>query len=138
LPAVQSAREAARRISCVNNLKQIGLALHNYHDSVNVFPPGYVSIVLPNVPNPCDMDAENQVSVDRGPGWAWGSMILPQMDQGPLYNSINFSLSVAFHDNDTASLTQVGAYLCPSDSGPAIIPVFKDPPDPNNPGTFTG
>jgi prepilin-type N-terminal cleavage/methylation domain-containing protein/prepilin-type processing-associated H-X9-DG protein len=139
LPAVQSAREAARRISCVNNLKQIGVALHNYHDAQNAFAPGYISAVNPTVTNPCNVDAENQNGVDLGSGWAWGSMILPQMDQTPLYNSINFSLSVAYHDNDTSSTTLVSSYLCPSDSGaPNIVPVLKDPPDPANPGTYTG
>src|SRR5205809_5012802 len=74
LPAVQSAREAARRSQCVNNLKQIGLALHNYHDSVGVFPPGYVSAQSPG---------SNSITGgnDVGPGWAWGSMILPQLEQ---------------------------------------------------------
>ncbi|WP_422925876.1 DUF1559 domain-containing protein [Singulisphaera sp. PoT] len=138
LPAVQAAREAARRAQCVNNLKQMGVALHNYHSSNDVFPPGYVSSFLPNVPDPCDQDSENQTSIDRGSGWAWGSMILSQMDQQPLYNSINFSLSVAFAANQTCSQTSISAYLCPSDSGPSLIPVFKDPPDPNNPGSFSG
>src|SRR5262249_20743607 len=104
----------------------------------DVFPPGYVSTVLPNVPDPCDQDAENAVSIDRGSGWAWGSMILPQMDQQALFNSINFSLSVAFRANRTGSSTVVSSYLCPSDSGPSLVPVFADPPDPANPGSFSG
>jgi prepilin-type N-terminal cleavage/methylation domain-containing protein/prepilin-type processing-associated H-X9-DG protein len=138
LPAVQSAREAARRAGCVNNLKQIGLALHNYHDSMSVFPPGYVSAVDPSVQNPCNQDAENQSGVDLGTGWAWGSMILPYLEQVPLYNSINFNLSVAYPQNDTVSLTPISVYVCPSDPGPSVIPVFEDPPDPNNPGSFSG
>src|SRR5881397_497586 len=81
LPAVQAAREGARRAQCVNNLKQIGVALHNYLSSTDVFPPGYVSAVNPAVTDPCDQDAENSSSVDLGPGWAWGSMILGQMEQ---------------------------------------------------------
>ncbi len=84
LPAVQSAREAARRIQCVNNLKQIGLALHNYLDAARTLPPGYVSAQTAGS-NPI-LDGN-----DIGPGWAWGSMILPQMEQDPLYHSINFS-----------------------------------------------
>ncbi len=85
----------------------------------------------------CNQDAENQHGVDLGTGWAWGSMILPYMEQQPLYNSINFNLSVAYHDNDTCSLTALTVYLCPSDSGPSTIPVFEDPPDPANPGSYS-
>jgi prepilin-type N-terminal cleavage/methylation domain-containing protein/prepilin-type processing-associated H-X9-DG protein len=137
LPAVQAAREAARRAQCTNNLKQIGVALHNYVSATGVFPPGYISAVDPNVLSACDQDAENAHGVDLGSGWAWGSMILPQMEQQALYNSINFNLSVAFHQNDTASLTSLNVHLCPSDSGPSVIPIFEDPPDPANPGSFT-
>jgi len=116
LPAVQAAREAARRSQCVNNLKQMGLALHNYHDTVGVFPPGYVSNQVPGS-NPI-VDGN-----DTGPGWAWGSMILPQLEQDPLFHAINFSLSVAFRANDTASLSRVNVYLCPSDGTPNSVPV---------------
>jgi prepilin-type N-terminal cleavage/methylation domain-containing protein/prepilin-type processing-associated H-X9-DG protein len=137
LPAVQAAREAARRAQCTNNLKQIGLALHNYASAIGTFPPGYVSSVDRTVLNACDMDAEDSHGVDLGTGWAWGSMILPYMEQQPLYNSINFNLSVAFHDNDTCSLTALSVYLCPSDFGPSVVPVFADPPDPANPGTYS-
>ncbi len=138
LPAVQAAREAARRSQCINNLKQIGVALHNYLDSHGVFPPGYVSAIDRTVTDPCDQDSENSKSIDLGTGWAWGSMILPQIEQGPLFNSINFNLSVAFAANNTSSTTLVSSYLCPSDSGPDTIPVFADPPDPANPGSYSG
>jgi prepilin-type N-terminal cleavage/methylation domain-containing protein/prepilin-type processing-associated H-X9-DG protein len=139
LPAVQAAREAARRSQCFNNLKQIGVALHNYYNAHQVFPPGYVSAVDRSVLDPCDEDAEDDKSIDLGPGWAWGSMILPQMEQQALYNSINFSLSLAFTANNTSSTTLVNAYLCPSDStAPSVVPVLKDPPDPAQPGSFSG
>jgi prepilin-type N-terminal cleavage/methylation domain-containing protein/prepilin-type processing-associated H-X9-DG protein len=137
LPAVQAAREAARRSGCVNNLKQIGLALHNYEQAVGAFPPGYVSAVNPTVIDACNQDQELRNGVDLGTGWAWGSMILPFLEQQPLYNSINFNLSVAFHDNDTCSLTALAVHLCPSDDGPSVVPVFADPPDPANPGSFS-
>ncbi len=81
LPAVQSAREAARRGWCVNNLKQIGLALHNYESLNRVFPPGYVS-------------AYQADGTDLGPGLGWASMLLPQMEQKPLFRSLNFSLAI--------------------------------------------
>src|SRR4051812_6730319 len=70
LPAVQQAREAARRSQCKNNLKQIGLALHNYHDTANTLPPGWIG-------DPTGSNAGNR--------WGWGTMILPYLDQAPLY-----------------------------------------------------
>ncbi len=82
LPAVQQAREAARRSQCRNNLKQIGLALHNYRGSHNVFPPGNID----RNGNP-NLTPNN----DRGPGWGWATFILPYMDQNPIYNQINFN-----------------------------------------------
>jgi prepilin-type N-terminal cleavage/methylation domain-containing protein/prepilin-type processing-associated H-X9-DG protein len=138
LPAVQQAREAARRAQCVNNLKQIGLAMHNYEQAIGTFPPGYISSINMTVLNPCDFDKEMQNGVDLGTGWAWGSMILPYVDQQPVYSSINFSLSVSppYHDNDTCSQTSLAVFLCPSDGGPLLVPVFDDPPDPAQPGSF--
>src|SRR5579871_1417174 len=78
LPAVQKVREAASRASCTNNLKQIGLALHSYHDTARAFPSGYVS----------NFDSAGN---DTGPGWGWASFILPQMEQVALYGTIRFS-----------------------------------------------
>jgi prepilin-type N-terminal cleavage/methylation domain-containing protein/prepilin-type processing-associated H-X9-DG protein len=104
LPAVQAAREAARRIQCVNNLKQLGLALHNYHDATLILPPGYIAAAP-------FTDAET----DTSPGWSWASMILPQLEQAPLYASINFSLPVQAPANSTGAATSVAAFLCPSD-----------------------
>ena len=128
-----------RRAGCVNNLKQIGVALHNYVSAVGVFPPGYVSSIDGSVLDACNQDQENTPGqgVDIGAGWAWGSMILPYMEQTPLYNSINFNLSVAYHANDTGSLTSLNVHLCPSDPGPSTIPVYEDPPDPAQPGTYS-
>ena len=82
LPAVQAAREAARRSQCLNNLKQIGLAMHNYHGTHDTFPPGYISNTQGNQPT----------GQEIGPGWGWGAMLLDNLEQGPLYNSVNFSL----------------------------------------------
>ncbi len=79
LPAVQQAREAARRTQCRNNLKQIGLAMHNYHDIYNTFPP---SFIMKNPPS------ANANSVERSM-YGWGALILPQIDQAPLFNRLN-------------------------------------------------
>ncbi len=104
LPAVQAAREAARRASCVNNLKQIGIALHNYHAALNAFPPGYLSLMDP-------------VTFDNdGPGWGWASFSLNQMEGETVYNSINFVLGIEFPANQTSRLTLIGSFLCPSDA----------------------
>jgi prepilin-type N-terminal cleavage/methylation domain-containing protein/prepilin-type processing-associated H-X9-DG protein len=111
LPAVQQAREAARRAQCKNNLKQIGLALHNYEGSSKLLPPGYIS-----VPGFGTMDP---VSGDWGTGWGWLTHLLPNIDQGPLYNSLN--LNVPCSDPLNAVLVQTGipAYQCPSASNSA-------------------
>src|SRR5881227_990333 len=78
LPAVQKVREAAARANCTNNLKQIGIGLHNYHDTAKAFPPGYAS----------NFDSAGN---DTGPGWGWASFLVPQMEQAALYGTIQFS-----------------------------------------------
>ena len=101
LPAVQAVREAARRIQCVNNLKQIGIALHNYNGACGAFPPGYLSLMDP-------------VTFDNdGPGWGWASFSLSQMEQSPVYNSINFVLGIEFPANQTARLTTMRQLFLP-------------------------
>ena len=110
LPAVQAAREAARRSQCVNNLKQMGLAIHNYHSAIGCFPPG----------------GSNASSVEVNPGGAWGNwsaqaMMLPYLEQSALYNSMNFNLvSIGgggydgYQANTTGVTTQISAFQCPS------------------------
>ena len=105
LPAVQSAREAARRIHCVNNLKQMGIALHSYHSANGTFPMGYVSNVAKN-------DATPELT---SPGWAWGALLLSQLEQGTTYASANFNLPIEFPDNATTRTTPLSVYVCPSD-----------------------
>src|SRR5262249_11641308 len=80
LPAVQKVREAASRVKCQNNLKQLGLACHNYHDANNRLPPGY----LANGPY---IDGET----DTAPGWGWGAYLLPYIEQDNLYRQLDFN-----------------------------------------------
>jgi prepilin-type N-terminal cleavage/methylation domain-containing protein/prepilin-type processing-associated H-X9-DG protein len=104
LPAIQASRAQALRMQCVNNLKQIGLAMHNYIDERGCLPPGYLSAY----------DARNQIEL--GTGWGWGSMALLNLEQVPLWNSINFHLNIENPSNLTARLWRVGTYLCPADN----------------------
>jgi prepilin-type N-terminal cleavage/methylation domain-containing protein/prepilin-type processing-associated H-X9-DG protein len=123
LPAVQAAREAARRMSCTSNLKQIGIALNNYQNSVGVFPPGYASLWKPDASDP------GTAEDDLGHGWGWASMILPQMEQPAVYNAINFGRTMTFPDNFTAQSIRFNSYLCPSDSTKPLIPVRNEAND---------
>jgi prepilin-type processing-associated H-X9-DG protein len=107
LPAVQAAREAARRAQCTNNLKQMGLALHNYHDALGTFPMSYAA-----------RDRFRDGASDTAPGWGWGAMILPQLEQGPLFHAINFALPVESPQNPTVIQSILTTYLCPSDPNP--------------------
>src|SRR3954467_2356133 len=110
LPAVQSAREAARRAPCTNSLKQLGLALHGYHDTNGVFPPG--SLVLPG--GNVLMGTPDPLTHDTGPGWAWGSLILPYLEQSPVHASLNFNLPCWRPANTTGARASLGVFLCPS------------------------
>ncbi|HET6425969.1 MAG TPA: DUF1559 domain-containing protein [Planctomycetaceae bacterium] len=119
LPAVQQAREAARRTQCRNHLKQIGLALHNYHDNFNQFPPG-AFWALPNT-TPA---AVNCIGVTHQKGSILVHL-LPFIDQAPLYNMWNFSLCDADTSTFPSSTTQlrttkIAPYFCPSESSPPI------------------
>jgi prepilin-type N-terminal cleavage/methylation domain-containing protein/prepilin-type processing-associated H-X9-DG protein len=111
LPAVQAAREAARRAQCINNLKQIGLGLHNYHSGTNTFP--LVAAILPyNPPN----------NTTTWSNWSAQAMLLPYMEQSNIYNACNFSWSPEWANNQgyltnsTCYLTKINNFLCPSDS----------------------
>lgn len=109
LPAVQQAREAARRSQCRNNLKQIGLALHNYHETFQGLPQGWIGV-----------NTSGQTDVDGGNGWGWASRILPQVDQAPLYSSINFSLPMIDPAHATHRVRPLSVFRCPSDVGPNV------------------
>jgi prepilin-type N-terminal cleavage/methylation domain-containing protein/prepilin-type processing-associated H-X9-DG protein len=106
LPAVQKVREAASRMKCASNLKQVGVALHNYHDTFNYFPPGYID----GNTNPASTPDN-----DVGPGWGWASFLLPYMEQQNLYNQIDFSQGVGLGSNVAVSQVPLTIYQCPSD-----------------------
>jgi len=106
LPAVQQAREAARRLTCNNQLKQIGLAIHNYHDTYGKMPPSYV----------------NHGSEIR---WGWGTLILPQLEQSGLYDLLDPTQNNgSYAPSDTNGLrTHLEFYRCPSDPSSETLSV---------------
>lgn len=109
LPAVQSAREAARRSSCQNNLKQIGLALHIYHDGRKQFPGGFIR-------NP-----DYSRTTFSGPGWGWGTMILPSLEEAALFDQLrpaSRDLSSNVQDIVAGAQTSIPAFRCPSCPAP--------------------
>lgn len=102
LPAVQAAREAARRTQCVNNMKQIGLGLHTHHDVHRQFPAGHLY----------------KTSTDGA--WGWGSLILPFIEQDNLYNLIRPTTTTMSSTANANTQTVLDAFICPSDPGPEI------------------
>ena len=112
--AIQEAREAARRSVCKNNLKQLGIALHNYHDTYKTFPPGWVA---------------RTSSAANGPRFGWLASILPFVDQGPLYNQVDFENPLPAADGLTdrrgnnVLQTRLEVYRCPSDPTSAANPM---------------
>ena len=108
LPAVQSAREAARRAQCTNNLKQLGLAVHNYHSSVNVIPA-------------LSMFPGGQYTLTGVFSASWGIAILPYIEQSTLFSAYNFSAPAVVNtstgfENTTVTYTQIATFLCPSEN----------------------
>jgi len=110
LPAVQAARESGRRTQCVNNLKQIGLGIHNYESLYKVFPSGYISCPENPMMGPVDPGFN-----DAGPGWSWLTLLLPVLEQKPLFDSLNINLPCYHPTNAAAVKTVVPLFLCPSD-----------------------
>lgn len=104
LPAVQQAREAARRMGCRNNLKQLGLALHNYESTYQVFPPSRINLSSPTY----------QIT--------WQVMVLPYFDQVTLYNQYNCDLNWYHVDNDKTTTAKLPIFICPSTASSRTLP----------------
>ncbi len=132
LPAVQAAREAARRMQCTNNLKQIGIALHNYHSAVNTFPVGFL------FPRPSPGGTNSQGIPDLHWRWSVLAQLSPYMEQSSIYNTMNFDWPIApgpgasgpfagfpawkpFPVHSTSISAKVGFFLCPSDGAPPSV-----------------
>ena len=110
LPAVQAAREAARRMQCQDHYKQMGLALHSYHDTYNMFPASFYR------------QWPHNGNTFGTPGWGWGTMILPHLEQTPLFTSLGVKTIKADGSAAMKKLAQTAlpVYRCPSDTGPAL------------------
>jgi len=110
LPAVQKTREAAARLQCTNNLKQIGVALHSYYGRVKAFPPGYQDR---------NTNVNSDASSDVGPGWGWAAFLLNDLEQSAVYSQINFNQTVGV---SPVCRTFLPVFYCPSD---VQLPTFQ-------------
>jgi hypothetical protein len=134
-PAVQVARESARRTQCRNNLRQIGLALQLYHDSQRSFPSGYIFSV-PSLPSPwvgalslaniADAAPPTIVVQPNGPGWGWAALMLPYMEQASLHEEIDFRLPVEHAQNAISRLRELPVLTCPSDTETGVFTVLDE------------
>jgi prepilin-type N-terminal cleavage/methylation domain-containing protein/prepilin-type processing-associated H-X9-DG protein len=115
LPAVQKVREAGNRMKCSNNLKQIGLALQNYHDINGCFPPGYID---------GNTDPNSTPNNDVGPGWGWASFLLPFLEQDNVFKQIDFSVTVGTGVNVQISKLPLKIFQCPSDGYQMAFAVY--------------
>lgn len=120
LPAVQAAREAARRTSCFNNLKQIALANHHYHDAFQTFPPGWIGVDL----------TTNQPWVDGAGGWGWGTHLLPFLEQQGLHSQIQPMVAITDSVHAMVRVHPLSGYRCKSDMGTPTFPL-PSAADPN-------
>jgi len=140
LPAVQSAREGARRAQCKNNLHQIGLAIASYEETHRILPPAYIAH-----PTLAGTVAGVTFPDDNGngaSGFAWGALLLPALDQLPLYDSFNFKLACWDPANANSAKTKVAVFLCPSATGGSdgfVVERYNTPPawNPTDPAPFS-
>ena len=118
LPAVQGARAAARRMSGLNNLKQMGIALLTYHDSRRRLPPGFTS--TPTGPWP---GGGNDPVPESGPGWSLFAEILPYLDETSVHNRIDFKKLITHPDNQAARESIVPTFVDPGDTSPKLVDI---------------
>ena len=111
LPAVQAARESARRSQCINNIKQLCLALHSYHDAIGRFPPS-IQFDQKFVGN---IEEGLETSSLYGPNWV--IMILPYLEQQSVYDAFDLAMPISFEENEVARGTELSVMLCPTDRG---------------------
>ncbi len=111
LPAVQAAREAARRAQCINNLKQLGLAFHNYHSTYNSLPADGLFL-----------SSAYSTVAGQGPGWGWCTSwevsLLPNLEQTAMSNAYNYNIAPDQPANYTVGFNQIASLLCPSENQP--------------------
>jgi prepilin-type N-terminal cleavage/methylation domain-containing protein len=132
LPAVQSAREAARRTQSLSNLRQIGLALHGYHDANRRLPPGFRSTTTGPWPG-----GSNDPVPESGPGWSFFAFLLPFLEETTLHGKIRFDLPITDPLNKVARETIVPVFLDPGDTGPRLIDITDSGSPPANSTTPT-
>ena len=124
LPAVQSAREAARGVNCRNNLKQLGIALYLHHDVHKTLPAGWLGTT-----------PDGRAPLAEGPpGWGWTAKLLPYMEQTAVAKAIDFGRPIADARNSAAAQTVIPSLLCPSDGGPPRFHLHGEGAAPDGPG----
>lgn len=132
VPAILRSREEARKVDCKFNLKLIGLALHNYHDSFNVLPSGWIGV-----------DEHGKPHIDGVNGFGWGTFLIPGLEANPIYNNINFVVHIAEPDNKPlrtgSPWLPPGSFRCPGDPGNAVwTTTWKGQPVAMPTGTYVG
>jgi prepilin-type N-terminal cleavage/methylation domain-containing protein/prepilin-type processing-associated H-X9-DG protein len=128
LPAVQKVREAANRVRCQNNLKQIGLALHLYHDQLGCLPSGYTWIPADFMVMPGGEQCTNAAGdpTDTDPGWGWAALLLPYLEQDNLRQQIDLQVPAAAPRYEQLRTTVLSVFVCPSDSSTGVYPIESD------------
>jgi prepilin-type N-terminal cleavage/methylation domain-containing protein len=115
LPAVQKVRDAMDRKTCANNLRQIGLALHHYHDARGSFPAAYLYTPPPQ---------DRPLNVYTSPGWGWAAQLLPYLDQSVLAQQIDYDVAVEDARHEAVRTTPLKVFVCPSDQSTGVFEVL--------------